>query len=511
SLPQLYCLPCLPSHSILGIFPTPDHDPVIQIASMVINYGESVPFIRTVFTLNTCAPIVGSQVVCHKTESELLEHWAAFVRQVDPDIITGYNTQNFDMPYLINRAGHLKVDGFAFLGRIRGSRSTVRDVMTQSKQMGRRENKFTNIDGRIQLDVIQILFRDYKLRSYSLNAVSYYFLEEQKEDVEHNVITDLQNGDAQTRRRLAVYCLKDAYLPLRLLEKLMCVVNSIEMARVTGVPLTYLLTRGQQVKVISQLLRKAKEHGFLLPTYQSQQGDEFVGATVLEPLKGFYNEPIATLDFASLYPSIMMAYNLCYSTLLQVNSNTQSVGGLQAITERYNLSDDDYIRSPTGAYFVKPSVRRGLLPEILEQLLSARKRAKAELVRETDPFRKRVLDGRQLALKISANSVYNFTGAQVGKLPCLEISGSVTAFGRLMIDKTKIFVEQKFTMANGFPHDTKVIYGDTDSVMCKFGVSTVAEAMELGRKAAELISSEFPNPIRLEFEKMHLLLLFSPS
>lgn len=98
-------------------------------------------------------------------------------------------------------------------------------------------------------DPLQILFRDYKLRSYTLNAVSYYFLEEQKEDVEHNVITDLQNGDAQTRRRLAVYCLKDAYLPLRLLDKLMCVVNNIEMARVTGVPLTYLLTRGQQIKV----------------------------------------------------------------------------------------------------------------------------------------------------------------------------------------------------------------------------------------------------------------------
>ncbi|TGZ65787.1 hypothetical protein CRM22_005695 [Opisthorchis felineus] len=487
-----------------GIFPVPDQDPVIQIATMVCNYGESTPFIRNVFTLDTCAPIVGSQVVCHKTEKELLEHWAMFVRQVDPDIITGYNTQNFDLPYLINRANHLKVDSFAFLGRVRGARSTVRDVMTQSKQMGRRENKFTNIEGRVQLDLLQILFRDYKLRSYTLNAVSYHFLEEQKEDVEHNVISDLQNGDAHTRRRLAVYCLKDAYLPLRLLDKLMCVVNNIEMARVTGVPLTYLITRGQQVKVISQLLRKAREHDFVLPTYQSQQGDEYVGATVLEPIKGFYNEPIATLDFASLYPSIMMAYNLCYTTLMQV-SNTPggAAAGLNAFVERYNLSPDDYICTPTGAYFVKSSVHRGLLPEILEQLLSARKKAKADLAKETDPLRKRVLDGRQLALKISANSVYGFTGAQVGKLPCLEISASVTSFGRRMIDQTKEHVEGKFTRANGYAHNAAVIYGDTDSVMCKFGVSTVAEAMELGRKAAEIISAEFPNPIRLEFEKVY--------
>ncbi|CAH8570693.1 DNA polymerase delta catalytic subunit, variant 2 [Schistosoma haematobium] len=488
-----------------GVFPVPDKDPVIQIANMVTNYGETTPFIRNVFTLNTCAPIVGSQVICHQTEEELLANWSLFVREVDPDIITGYNIQNFDLPYLINRANTLKVDGFGFLGRIRGARSTIREAMTQSKQMGRRENKFVNIDGRVQFDLLQILFRDYKLRSYTLNAVSYHFLEEQKEDVHHNVITDLQNGDAQTRRRLAVYCLKDAYLPLRLLDKLMCIVNNIEMARVTGVPLTYLLTRGQQVKVVSQLLRKAHEHGYLLPTYQSQQGDEFVGATVLEPRKGFYNEPIATLDFASLYPSIMMAHNLCYTTLLQVNTTPHGStgGGIQALVQRYNLTDEDYIKTPTGAYFVKSHICHGILPEILQQLLSARKKAKAELAKETDPLRKRVLDGRQLALKISANSVYGFTGAQVGKLPCLEISASVTSFGRLMIEQTKLHVESKFNIANGYKHDAVVIYGDTDSVMCKFGVSTVTEAMELGRKAAEIISEEFPKPIRLEFEKVY--------
>ena len=105
--------------------------------------------------------------------------------------------------------------------------------------------------------LFQILFRDHKLRSYSLNAVSFHFLQEQKEDVHHSIITDLQNGNEQTRRRLAVYCLKDAILPLRLLDKLMCIINYMEMARVTGVPLTYLLSRGQQIKVISQLLRKA--------------------------------------------------------------------------------------------------------------------------------------------------------------------------------------------------------------------------------------------------------------
>lgn len=124
--------------------------------------------------------------------------------------------------------------------------------------MGKRENKNINFEGRVPFDLLLVLLRDYKLRSYSLNAVSYHFLQEQKEDVHHSIITDLQNGTDQTRRRLAVYCLKDAYLPLRLNEKLMSFINYMEMARVTGVPLSCLLTRGQQIKVVSQLLRKVQ-------------------------------------------------------------------------------------------------------------------------------------------------------------------------------------------------------------------------------------------------------------
>lgn len=88
-----------------------------------------------------------------------------------------------------------------------------------------------------------------------------------------------------------------------------------------------------------------------------------------------------------------------------------------------SLTPDQYVKTPASNFFVNKSVRKGLLPEILENLLAARKKAKADLKEEKDPFRKKVLDGRQLALKISANSVYGFTGAQVGKLPCLEISG----------------------------------------------------------------------------------------
>ncbi|XP_055357344.1 LOW QUALITY PROTEIN: DNA polymerase delta catalytic subunit-like [Paramacrobiotus metropolitanus] len=477
-----------------GIFPEPNCDPVIQIASMVQRNGEKEPFIRTVFTLKKCAPIVNSKVICFETEEELLDHWATFVRLVDPDIVTGYNIQNFDFPYLIDRAAHLKRSRFPFLGRLKKTVTRVREVQLQSKQMGARKNKFCNIEGRVTFDLLQVLLRDYKLRSYTLNALSYHFLQEQKEDVQHTIITDLQNGNEHTRRRLAVYCLKDAWLPLRLIDKLMSLVNYMEMARVTGVPLSYLLARGQQVKVVSQLLRAAAKEGYVMPARHVQTGDEFTGATVIEPklVSGYYTKPIATLDFASLYPSIMMAHNLCYTTLIEKGKLSE-----------LNLSPEEFIKTPSGDMFVKATVVKGLMPKILENLLATRKKAKADLAKETDPLRKKVLDGRQLALKISANSVYGFTGAQVGKLPCLEISGSVTAFGRYMIEESKKHTEAHFTKANGFAHDAEVIYGDTDSVMVSFGVDTLEEAMKLGRQAADIITQKFVKPIKLDFEKVY--------
>ncbi|KAF9931664.1 DNA-directed DNA polymerase delta, partial [Modicella reniformis] len=475
-----------------GIFPEAKIDPVIQIASMITVQGEAKPFIRNVMVLNTCAHIVGTHTMSFDKEEKLLAAWADFLRKVDPDVVIGYNTSNFDFPYLLDRAKHLGVNKFPFLGRLNDVKTEAKDTKFSSKAYGNRENKAINMEGRLQLDMLQVMQRDYKLRSYTLNSVCAEFLGEQKEDVHHSIITELQNGNEETRRRLAVYCLKDAYLPQRLMDKLMCLINYIEMARVTGVPFNYLLARGQQIKVVSQLFRKALEKGFVIPAVNSQGSeDQYEGATVIEPRKGYYDVPIATLDFASLYPSIMMAHNLCYTTLLDSTGiQTQNL-----------VKDIDYVLTPNNDAFVKESRRKGILPIILTDLLDARKRAKADLKKETDPFKRAVLDGRQLALKISANSVYGFTGATVGKLPCLQISSSVTAYGRKMIEKTKEEVEATYTIENGYSHTAEVIYGDTDSVMVKFGVKTLEETMDLGRKAAEYVTTKFDKPIKLEFEK----------
>ena len=255
-----------------GIFPEARIDPVIQIANMVTRQGEDKPFIRNVFTLNTCSHIVGSDVRSFTKERDMLEGWAEFVRVCDPDVIIGYNIANFDLPYLLDRADALKTTNFHQLGRILATKAKVGTARFSSKAYGTRESKEVIFDGRLQVDMLQYMQREYKLRSYTLNAVSAQFLGEQKEEVHHSAITELQNGTPDSRRRLAIYCLKDAYLPQRLMDKLMCFINYTEMARVTGIPFKDLLTRGQQIKVVSQLMRRAKGDGFLIPAMRAEGG-----------------------------------------------------------------------------------------------------------------------------------------------------------------------------------------------------------------------------------------------
>jgi DNA polymerase delta subunit 1 len=155
---------------------------------------------------------------------------------------------------------------------------------------------------------------------------------------------------------------QDAYLPQRLMDKLMCFVNYTEMARVTGVPFNFLLARGQSIKVLSQLYRKANSEGYLIPSLKGGEGkhaspsdtlasnehvggeDNYEGATVIEPKRGYYDVPIATLDFSSLYPSIMMAHNLCYTSLLRK----------ETIDRLGLVKDVDYIQTPNnGSSYIR--------------------------------------------------------------------------------------------------------------------------------------------------------------
>lgn len=442
-----------------GKFPDAKIDPTTQIGNYV-NVGSHT-IQKCVFNLGTCASIVGANVFTYEKEEDLLKGWSDYVRHVDPDMITGYNTDDFDLPYLLTRAETLGIDQFNELSRIKGDKCVITIDKFESKAYGKSERKSVQMRGRFMFDVLRVVLKDYKLGSYTLNNVSAQFLGEQKGEVPYSSMEKLQNGTEDDRCRLATYCLKDAYLPQRLIEKLTLLVNYIEMCRVTGVTISTLIMKGQQAKSILLMWHEMLASGYIMPDLRLKKDQdnteskvEYEGATVLDPIKGFYDVPIATLDFASLYPSIMIAHNLCYTTKITKE-------------QAMKMDPKDYTHTPPspkykfeGAYFVKAHIRQGLLPTLLRAILAARERAKKGMAGEKEgTMLYFVWNGRQLALKVTANSIYGLTGALKGMFPDLDISASVTAFGRIMIESVKALVESHYTKANGFDHDAIIVYG----------------------------------------------------
>jgi len=274
------------------------------------------------------------------------------------------------------------------------------------------------------------------------------------------------------------------------------------MAKATWTPLCYLVERGQQIKVFSQLTKKAREMGFMVPTIQyGQMGDQgYEGATVLDAQKGAYYTPITALDFEGLYPSIMMAHNLCYSSLV-MDPKYENVPGVEYETFEIPVPSKVEGQPPTKRLCKFAQGVPTLLPSILLELKQFRKQAKKDMALSTGAL-KAMYNGKQLAYKISMNSVYGFTGASKGMLPCVNIASTVTTKGRSMIDETKEYVEKNFPGA-------KVRYGDTDSVMVEFdvgdrkGIEAVEYSWEIGERAAEECSALFKKPNNLELEKVY--------
>lgn len=432
----------------------------------------------------------GTECESFDTEREMLERLGRYLRELDPDIVTGWNIFGFDLEYLYTRAVVTGAGPDAHMwGRLRGVPNELVVKHLASNALGSNDLKMVPMIGRYVFDMFQDIKREHKLESYSLNNVSKEFLKDQKIDMPvKEMFARFREGDADKLGEVADYCIKDTELPHRISEKLCLIQNLIEMAKATWVPLSYLSERGQQIKVFSQLARKARELGFMIPTMYSKatSDDKYQGATVLDAQTGAYYAPITALDFASLYPSIMRAHNLCYSSLV-IDPRFGNVPGV--VYEQY------------GPYRFAQGVP-SLLPAILNELAAFRKKAKKLMAQSEGTPMEAVYNGQQLAYKISMNSIYGFTGASKGMLPCVAIASTVTMRGRQMIEETKNYVEEHFPGA-------KVRYGDTDSVMVEFdvqgrkGQEAIDYSWEQGELASEQCSKLFKAPNDLELEKVY--------
>ena len=451
-------------------------------------------------------------------EKDFLLAFAEFLRAVKPDIFTGFNILNFDIPYSLDRARVLGLEAFPFWG------PTLEPVipeysMFNSAAWGEQERVNIKIPGMVLYDFLRWIKPEIKLKSYTLNSVANALLKEMKDDLHHSLISRMFYGPDHARRRLFRYNLKDAILPLLCIKKRLSWVRDSEMARVCKVMLPWLTNRGQGIKTMSQLQPQMSDEKLLRPytpkpprkTNQEQAPRrKFEGAHVLKPIIGLHKKPVATLDYNSLYPSIMITHNLSYETMIDEK-------------DLHFFSTDDYhtviidTAKNEKRYFVKKHIKEGLLPKILRGLLSTRKVAKNEMAAAEEALNfilRDVLDSRQNALKVSANSVYGFPAAQM--MECQAISAAVTYYGRGLIDLAKEKTETRFCRKNGYAHDCRVLYGDTDSIMIEFGNQDLAEVSKLGYEAQNLLNDIFKKDndsvLKIEFEKMYVnFLLLAPK
>jgi DNA polymerase delta subunit 1 len=484
-------------NSSTGKFPDANipGDACFQIAISLCKFGSDEPYDKTCLCYkNTDPNLEGSTILSYPTEREMLEAFQKYLHEKDVDIITGWNIFGFDMEYIYKRAQINKCHyEFFNLGKLRDTESELVIKKLSSSALGDNLLKLLPMSGRFIFDLFHEIKKGYKLDSYKLDNVSKLYLGDQKIDMPpKEMFARFVEEDPVKLREVAEYCIKDTLLPHRLMKKLCTLLNLVEMAKATWVPVPFLVERGQQIKVFSQLTKKARELGFMVPTirYGAIPEEPYEGATVLEAQKGAYYTPITALDFESLYPSIMMAHNLCYSSYVMDEKRYGAVPGITY--ETFKIGDRTYKFAQD-----VPS----LLPAILLELKQFRKQAKRDMAAATG-FMKEVYNGKQLAYKISMNSVYGFTGAGKGILPCVPIASTTTSKGRAMIEETRNYVEKHFPGA-------KVRYGDTDSVMVEFdvgdrkGEEAIAYSWEVGERAAEECSALFKKPNNLELEKVY--------
>ena len=484
-------------NSSTGKFPDANipGDACFQIAISLCKFGSDEPYDKTCLCYKeTDSNLEGCDIRSYATEREMLEAFQKYLHKKDVDIITGWNIFGFDMEYIYKRAQINKCHyDFYNLGKLKDTDSELVIKKLSSSALGDNLLKLLPMSGRFIFDLFHEVKKGYKLDSYKLDSVSKLYLGDQKIDMApKEMFARYKEEDPVKLREVAEYCIKDTLLPHRLMKKLCTLLNLVEMAKATWVPVPFLVERGQQIKVFSQLTKKARELGFMVPTirYGAIPEEPYEGATVLDAQKGAYYTPITALDFESLYPSIMMAHNLCYSSYVM---DEKKYGNVPGITyETFKIGDRTYKFAQD-----VPS----LLPAILLELKQFRKQAKRDMAAATG-FMKEVYNGKQLAYKISMNSVYGFTGAGKGILPCVPIASTTTSKGRSMIEETKNYVEKNFPGA-------KVRYGDTDSVMVEFdmgdrkGEEAIAYSWEVGERAAEECSALFKKPNNLELEKVY--------
>ena len=373
-----------------------------------------------------------------------------------------------------------------------------------------------------------------------------------KDDVTPKDIFRMTNGTAEDRAIIAKYCIQDCNLVHHLMNKVDILTGFIEMAKICSVPISFLVLRGQGIKLTSYVAKKCREKRTLMPVLEKMESnDGFEGAIVLDPKCDFYlDNPVACVDYASLYPSSMISENISQDSKVwtleydlqgvlicetgEKDADGNFIHDNKPEYQYVNITYDTYkyTRKTPSAAPIKikcgykicrfaqfPEGTRAIMPSILEELLLARKTTRGMIPLETDEFMKNVLDKIQIGYKLTANSLYGQCGAKTGTFYDKDVAASTTATGRLLLIYAKKIIEETYgnriceTIKYGkVLTNAEYIYGDTDSVFFTFNLKTLTGepirgkqaleiTIELAQEAGHLASSFLKGPHDLEYEK----------
>lgn len=528
-----------------GTFPkaTNDMDTVCQVSVCTWVLTSTEHDADALITQGTCAPIDGVRIVQCANEGALLNAFRAELIAWDADVVLQFNGYTFDIPYLACRATSVPAgsktraepcEAYMYCGKFRFKDCKLRQKPLKSAGLGANEICYVDMDGRSNFDIFLWYKTNFKEATYGLNDIAQRVLHEKKNDFSYKLIKPYFYGTDAERATLGKYCVQDSVLLRKLARKLTFVEGDLEQSRVSMVLLERLQTHGQGTKVVSQMTaacERVDRIPFVLDMPHAGRDDDAVeismhkyeGATVKEPITGYYKEhPVVVVDFSSLYPSAMIAHNICKSTLVRRACDHHKPGVVP-----HRVSATTTHRFST--------LNKGLLPAMLDELLTLRKKVKgrmnaveAELDSDGVAGPRRleleallqVLNKRQLAVKVSANSIYGFMGAEeCGQYPSREAAETTTSIGRIMLEESTQragLCARSLRRVDGQPvGDLTVVYGDTDSLM--FTLSNVFEPAD-GADAGEAIAADITamyhargeRAKKLEFEKIYFpWMLFS--
>lgn len=630
------------NYNISKYFPQVEGDKVTFIGSTFRINGESKPYLNHCLVLNECDNVDGAVIQPCKNEKQLLLSWTRLIQKEDPDIIIGYNIFGFDYMFMFNRVKENNiVEEFLKLSRNKDEICGKMDYT--SKQINLNELKiklasgeynlyYPQMNGRLQIDLLNYFRREFNLEMYKLDFTAGYFISDKiknvsydavlgktkvvsknliglennayvkiketshsdnyykdgakfmvsdisindgyfyldgnvqpnmntlvswclsKDDVSPQEIFKYTNEGSSKKAIVAKYCIQDCNLVHELFKKTDVITGFIEMASICSVPLSFIVLRGQGIKLTSYISKKCREKNTLMPTLNKNKNtDGYEGAIVLEPKTNLYlDDPVACVDYGSLYPSSMISENLCHSSkvwsktfdlqgnMISYTGETDDEGNfiydklpnmkyvdVEFDTYRY------YKKSPKASAvklksgkkicrFAQYENSKAILPSVLEELLSQRKAAKKLMAKENDPFMKNIYDKRQLSIKVTANSIYGQTGAAVGDFYEPDVAASTTATGRKLLTYAKRTIEEIYgdnicdTKNYGKVRtNAEYIYGDTDSVFFCFnlkeldgtpikGQKALSITIELAKEAGALATKFLKKPHDLEYEKTFL-------